>query len=564
MTRGFPTADQARAILEGHDRELVRGHLGVDPETLTVEEYALAVSDAAWREAGLPSAHASKALFVNKEGRFIPGRFAEHLGEHWTFATLEDTGQVLVYDPRRGVYAPAEPRVRGWVQAVMGEEASSHGANEVVGHVQRATYVPRDVFNSPDRLCLLNGVLVTATLEMRPHDPNLRFTVQLPVAFDPEAGCPRFLQFLAEVLPGESHETIQMLFGYCLVPGNWLQRAFMFMGGGNNGKSTLLGVLTALLGPDAVSALTLQSLAANRFATAQLWGKLANVAADIPNAPVRFTGIFKALTGGDSVTGEEKFRAPFTFVNEAKLLFSANELPQVDDRTYAFWRRWVLIPFTQDFTGREDRGLLKLLRVELPGILNWAIEGLRMLRERGDFPEGGPAGDLMEDWKKHSDSLYWFCQEHVEVDPNGQVIKADFYESYRDFCEEHDLTARTQEQVGRELSNHVPQTRSGRPRVDGKRPPCWLGVSLGYGDPDHPDHPDHSRLAGQGGQGGLYLRAVEEVYRREKGYLALSFVARIAQVTEEQARKATEYFLTSGKLLVRDGQHKWIGRGGRE
>ncbi len=483
----LPTAEEARAILEDRNAALIRQQTGKDPSRLTEPEYREALQDAYDRAIVDPAS-------CYEDGRFIPGRFAQVLLDRgYTFATLEDTEEVLVYEPARGLYVPGESRVKALLQRTIGEQTRTHWANETVGHIQRSTYVSRESFNPPGALCLENGVLDLESRMLRDHAAEPRYTRHLPVVFDPGATCPAFLQFLEEVQPAEdAREIVQLVFGYCLAPGNWLQRAFMFTGGGNNGKSTLEGVLKDLLGPDNVAAMTLQALSDNRFATASLYGKLANIVADLPNAPVRHTGIFKALTGGDLITGERKFQEPFTFVNEAVLLFSANELPTVDDRTYAFWRRWVLLPFPVDFTGREDRELPGKLRAELPGILNWALDGLHKLRELGDFPVEGTAGGLMETWKRRSDSLYWFVQEQVERDPEGFVPKEVFYEVYRAFCEEHDLRPKTKDLVGKQLADYIPQIRTARgPKVDGKRPWGWNGVARRLGNPGHPGHPGH-------------------------------------------------------------------------
>ncbi len=486
----LPTAEEALAIMEDRNAALIREQTGKDPARLTKPEYREALQAAYDLAVVDPSA-------CYEDGRFIPGRFAlVLLHRGYTFATLEDTEEVLVYEPARGVYIPGEARVKALLQRTIGEEAKTHWANEVLGHVQRSTYVPRQSLNPPGALCLKNGVLDAESRTLRDHAPVPRYTRQLPVVFDPGAECPAFLRFLEEVQPAEdARELVQLIFGYSLAPGNWLQRAFMFTGGGNNGKSTLEGVLKDLLGPDNVAAMTLQALSVNRFATASLYGKLANIVADLPNAPVHYTGTFKALTGGDLITGERKFQEPFTFVNEAVLIFSANELPTVDDRTYAFWRRWVLLPFPVDFTGREDRELPGKLRAELPGVLNWALAGLDKLREYGDFPVEGTAGGLMETWKRRSDSLYWFVQDQVEKDPEGFVPKEVFYEVYRTFCEEHDLKPKTKDMVGKQLADYIPQVRTGRgPSVDGKRPWGWSGMALRLGDPGHDGHPGQAGM----------------------------------------------------------------------
>lgn len=470
---------------------LIRDNLKVDPAgLLDRREWEGAAEEAVARDV-LRKAERRWRLVDEKTGlevfdsKGFPGTFTEALLEGWDWATFEDTEEVLAYAPARGIYLLAEAKIKELVEWAIPKEATNHLVKEVLGHVQRSTFASRDAFNPRGQLCLLNGVLDLETLELRSHASIPGFTRALPVALDPEAIYPRFERFLEEILPNEGHrKVVQMLFGYCLEAGNWLQRAFMFAGSGNNGKSTLAGVLEDLLGPEGVSTLTLQQIAGDRFTVAELYGKLANVCADIPNAPLRYSTAFKMLTGRDVITAQRKYQHPFQFLSEAVLVFSANELPPVDDRTVAFWRRWILLPFTVDFKGREDRRLSERLRTELPGILNWAMEGLRMLRERGDFPEDLGADSLKEEWMRRSDSIYWFMQECVEVDPKKYVIKADLYQAYREFCEARDLSAKPQETFHGKLQDYVHQARAQRvaPSIRKSRPWAWYGVTLREGE----------------------------------------------------------------------------------
>lgn len=270
------------------------------------------------------------------------GAIADLLQRENVFVTMRDTDEVFLYND--GVYLPgAESIIRARVEDTFrtdGESAKQHFVSEVIAAIRRRTYRDRKDFNPSGKLCLLNGILNVDTLTVEAHDKDVLFVTQLPVSYDTDATCPRFDKFLMDVLPDEdARRVVQMMAGYLLEVGNPLQKAFMLVGSGNNGKSTLLTVLTNLLGIGNISAEPLQSLSENNFAAYNLWGKLANICADIPSKAIRYAGVFKELTGGDPVRGERKFRDAFTFINNAKLLFSANELPEVNDRTYAFWRR---------------------------------------------------------------------------------------------------------------------------------------------------------------------------------------------------------------------------------
>ncbi len=431
-----------------------------------------------------------RALLSVLKGRAALVKDAKPVSEHavyvadvmkrFSFATMKDTGELYALDA--GVYRPnAESLIRAEVEMVLFEEEDSAKktlVEEVVDAVRRRTYIDRSEFNPPGKLCLLNGVLDISNLEFGPHSRPDRFTRQLPVGYDPSAACPTWLQVLETLLPDpRNREIVQRLFGACLEAGNPHQVAFMAYGPGNNGKSTVLGTLGELLGRENIATETLQTLSENRFAAGRLWDKLANVCADIPASIIRYTGTFKELTGGDWMRGEEKFRPAFNFVNPAKLVFSANALPEVNDKTVAFWRRWVLIPFDVDLTGREDRALPVKLRAELPGILNWALQGLREFRAAGSFGSDTSADSLMEEWKRRSDPLYWFLEECVTDDPLGTVTKEDFYSRYGLFCLEKNLRGGTRNQVGERLRELRPAVKQEHPTIDGKRVWTWAGLA---------------------------------------------------------------------------------------
>ena len=514
-----------------HHTELLRqsaakAHDGKDAETIFRELTS-------WRNAHLPDPHAHPDRELRKlaesavakfqserlpaearpprspsdlwddKGKPVRARFVEALMEEARFLTVRDNGDLFVY--REGFYrTDSLPFIRSWVEEqfrARGETSSGQFAMEVVESIRRRSYRPRSDFNPAGKLCLANGVLDLASLTVSPHTPEVPFTFRLPVDFAPEATCPTFDRFLGEVLPEpDNRETVLRFVGYSLEPGNPYQVAFLGVGGGNNGKSTLLGVLRDLLGPESVSSETLQSLSEGRFGTANLWGKLANICADIPASPIRYTGTFKLLTGGvDDVRAENKFGKPFYFQNAAKLLFSANELPPIrDDTSYAFWRRWVIVPFPADFTGREDRNLSAKLRAELSGILNRALGGLRALRVAGGFNSQG-AGELREEWKRRSEPLYAFVKERLEITTDGWVRKEDLYEAYAEFASERNLPALKPEEVGRLLPKYVPSVRPARHRVPNPDPKGkertvavrgWEGVQFRpWGDTDPPDTP---------------------------------------------------------------------------
>jgi len=243
--------------------------------------------------------------------------------------------------------------------------------------------------------------------EGKPH--KWAFLSGLPVEYDPDADCPTFLNFLKQILPDERDRlTIQEIFGSFLyrVP---VDRAFFFFGEGANGKSTLIKVMRAFLGAENIATRSLQEIIQGRFSKIDLYQKLANLYYDMPATALTSTGDFKALTSGDPMTADRKFKDAIQFENYAKMVFSGNAIPPARDETDAFFRRWVIISFPVQFlpadavnrmiaNGEFSDKTMKNIRIavpqdkllaemtsprELSGVLNWALEGLKRLIARG-------------------------------------------------------------------------------------------------------------------------------------------------------------------------------------
>jgi putative DNA primase/helicase len=219
--------------------------------------------------------------------------------------------------------------------------ATTHQVDETVNHIRRSTYVTRSDFDTDiDMFNTENCVLNLHTLEVRPHSPDYLSLTKISVRYNPEAKCPKISEFLSQVVEPEYIPIILQMIGYCLYKTWKYQKSFMLYGRtGSNGKGVLLSIIEALLGNHNCSHRSLQDLDANRFAIADLYGKLVNTFGDLKSTKLTETGNFKTISAGDAVTGEHKFGQPFTFRNYAKMIFSANLIPESEDKTDAFYRR---------------------------------------------------------------------------------------------------------------------------------------------------------------------------------------------------------------------------------
>ena len=224
----------------------------------------------------------------------------------------------------------------------VGRLLTKHVLDEIVGHIKRTTYITRNLLNAnTTTINLKNGLLNIRTRELTPHTPLFLGTIRIPVEYRPDADRSVVTNFFRDVHQENDIPLIREIIGYCLIPDYKIQQAMLFVGGGENGKSTELNLIKEFIGKANISNVPWQALEVNRFAKSALEGKLVNIFADLPSRGINDTTAFKMLTGGDEIGTEKKYGAWFSFCNFARMIFSTNKPPIVkDEDSYAFWRRW--------------------------------------------------------------------------------------------------------------------------------------------------------------------------------------------------------------------------------
>jgi putative DNA primase/helicase len=387
--------------------------------------------------------------------------------------------QLWVY--RNGVYTPCgEATLRADAQALLGNERRETRIEEALRYVEVATR--RDEESPPDcqYINLVNGRLDWATGTLEPHTPAWFTTVQLPVQYDAAATCPAFNQYLDTTFDADVIPLIEEILGWCLLPDRRFEQAIMLTGEGENGKSVFLDLVGYLLGEGNVSNVALQDLEENRFRAAELYGKLANVFADLDARGLQSSSMFKMLVTGDYVTAERKHAQPFRFRSYAKLLFSANKIPASRDRTHAFYRRWLIIPFTRIFDGvgsnpKPDKGLRDKLKGELPGILNRALRGLERLATTEAFTQPKSVLEAKQAYIRNNDHMHLFLEECVIAEKDKTLVKKQFRELYQYWCDRHGFRAVHDAAIKGALQHAVPHLAQWR--KDKTSPWCWRGIT---------------------------------------------------------------------------------------
>ncbi len=278
------------------------------------------------------------------------------------------------------------------------------------------------------------------------HDPESLSTVQLPVQWNPLATCPKFDAFLESALPADDIDRAWEMLGYLMMSGNPLQRMFLIEGSGGNGKGVYLNVARALLGPENFAAVGLHDLSDNRFASADLYGKLANICGDIDATFIEKTGRVKELSGDDVMRAERKGEHGFNFRWWGKAIFSANSIPGTSDSSVGWSRRWEVMRFPYAPTNPDASLSRRITETELPGIAVRAVHALRTLMDRGVFAGGESRDNAHAEFAdKANKARRWLDDPESGVERcDGEIFNkgTTLLKAFREW-EEHDSGSRT-------------------------------------------------------------------------------------------------------------------------
>ena len=237
----------------------------------------------------------------------------------------------------------------------------------------------------------------------------------------------------------EIRKILEEAIGSCFYRRNIYGKAFILTGDKSNGKSTFLAMLQRLLGDKNIASLDLKELG-DRFKTAELFGKLANIGDDIGDEFIPNTAVFKKLVTGERVSAERKGRDPFEFNNYSKLLFSANNIPRMKDKTGAVLRRLIILPFNAKFS-ESDPDFDPLIKVKLQTdevmayLINIGLSGLKRLIQNHMFTRSSKVQKELDEYEEMNNPILGFFAEcenedfKIENEPTNKV-----YKRYREYC----------------------------------------------------------------------------------------------------------------------------------
>lgn len=365
-----------------------------------------------------------RGVELDKNGnvkKFNPNYFPKYIKSNYNIIFCKDN---FYYNYENGVWQKQnEGKFLKYIRDIFQKPKFGIWSPSVEGAyitgIQRELYHAEDLNPNKNLINLKNGMFNIQKFELLHHDPNYYSTIQIPIDYNPDAKCPKFLNFIHEIFESDEEKIriAQEWSGYIMTTATNAQKALILLGVGENGKGVFVDTLRCLIGEDNISNIPLNEL--NRgFSRVCIYNKTVNISGENEISDKFFnTQYFKAIVGEDMISAEQKNKPVFSFKPTAKLLMMMNRLPDIKDTSHGYFRRLCILPFNVTFTGKNrDNNLREKLKTELPGIFLWAAEGLKRLRENEyKFSSCKAMDEILKKYKVEQNPMYEFFDECIET-----------------------------------------------------------------------------------------------------------------------------------------------------
>ncbi len=395
--------------------------------------------------------------------------------EHAVYEKWDDKKEEMVEKP----WAPTRHKI-----ADLGDALGA------IAYLPASTMTPSWIeqpFDTPPATSLVsvaNGLLHIQSRDLYEHTPQMFNEVSVPFAYDPATPPPvRWLQFLKELWDEDADaiSALQEFFGYVLSGDTSQHKILLMVGPRRGGKGTIARVLKDLLGRGNFCGPTLASLGTN-FGLEPLVGKPLAIVSDARLGGANVHQVVERLlsiSGEDMLTIDRKYRAHWTGTLPTRFLIISNELPRFGDASGAIASRFILLTLTRSWLGHENTSLTGQLLEELPGIMLWALDGLKRLQRRGRFTTVQSSEDALGALQDLVSPVAAFVRERCKVDPLRQVPLADIFGAWKQWAEDNGHRSGSTQTFGRDLRAVIPGLKVVRPREDsGRQHRTYQGVGL--------------------------------------------------------------------------------------
>jgi putative DNA primase/helicase len=352
--------------------------------------------------------------------------------------------ELFYYNERKNIYMNDEAYIMGYMTKLC-PLLKDYQKQETVKYILNYLYDETVEFNSnPYVVVFKNGILDLTTMTFEDMNPQHLESIMIDCEYDPNAYSATADEFFRTATNGNK-ETETLLYeaiGYSMLKTNALQKAFMLIGTGRNGKSTYLDLCKSILGKGNYASVSFKDLS-NNFRASGLIGKLASFAGDISSQPIQDSDLFKSIAAGEEVTLEEKYKAAQTLELFSTMFYACNKLPRTPDTSDGFYRRWVIIPFSADLTGVSAvDGMTfraKLLSTESRNYVAYkAVQAIKnVLDNTLEFTEPAEVKEIKRNYRiDNSTVLSWFKENFgSDIEKLRRKRQTEAYLNYTTWCE---------------------------------------------------------------------------------------------------------------------------------
>lgn len=373
-----------------------------------------------------------KTSFFNGN-TFLFDRFATYIKNNNHIVKINN--RLHIY--KGGIYVPGDAQIENQMIKLIPNLRRAQ-RSEVLAYLEIMIEDEIKTTN-PSVIAFSNGLYNIVDGTFRDFTPAVVITNKIPWAYNPAA----YSELLDHTLDrlacndAEVRALLEEMVGYCLYRRNELGKAFILIGDKSNGKSTFLHMVKNMMGNENIASLDLKELG-DRFKTAELFGKLANIGDDIGDEFIANASIFKKLVTGDQVNVERKGKDPFEFINYAKFLFSANVIPRIKDKTGAVQRRLTIVPFDAKFTP-NDADFRPFIKDELceqepmEYLIQLGLAALKRVLINNQFTTSSRVQGQLDEYEENNNPIIGFINE-VGADWIANEATKTVYRRYKEYC----------------------------------------------------------------------------------------------------------------------------------
>lgn len=310
---------------------------------------------------------------------------------------------------------------------------------QVFHHMRVLLQKRMECFNATPYINFPEGEFDVETRILYPHVKEHYSTIRLPYSYDKDAECPLWIKTLGEILEGDQEKIamLQEFFGYCLTSRMQLKKALLMLGESDTGKSTVLFVFKEMIGKINYSTVPLKNMGHPQY-TPMMINKLVNLDTDVDKNAESYEDNFKKITSYEEIECNQKYIETFSFVPKCRVILAANIFPRITDHSSAFYNRLIIIPFDRIFEKHEqDTELVGKLKLELPGIFNWCVDGYQRLKARKQFKEVYFSKDAVQELEDANNPSNIFFRDHVEICIGSEITKGELFDKYRQWSEDN-------------------------------------------------------------------------------------------------------------------------------